>query len=491
MSTRKINIEIVGAVLMDLKKQAFLRDVGKELLEENVAVFAGAGMSAGSGFVNWAELLRPIAEELGLDVDKETDLVALAQFHCNDNANNRSQLNQRLIEEFSREAVETENHQILCRLPIRTYWTTNYDKIIENTLDKSGKIADIKYTKEHLSTTKPKRDAVVYKMHGDVDHSTHAVLTKDDYERYHVKMDQYLSNLKGDLISKTFIFIGFSFTDPNLDYILSRVRVAYEGNQRRHYCFIRAVDREEDEDLADFEYRKIKQDYFVKDLERFNIKTILVDTFDEITELLRRLEKNYKSRTIFISGAAYEYGKMGEHEALQFVYKLSRNLVSNSIRVVSGFGLGVGSSVISGVLEETFTTPKAKIEDQLVLRPFPQSTKGEIPLSEMWSKYREDMINYAGIALFLFGNKFDGENVIPSSGMREEYEIAKNKGLFLIPVGATGYMAEVLWNEMNLEVQNSVGFSSRLKELFLKLGDKGAHPEELIETVAEICKLAE
>ncbi|GLR62768.1 SIR2 family protein [Marinospirillum insulare] len=393
---------------MDLKKQAFLRDVGKELLEENVAVFAGAGMSAGAGFVNWAELLRPIADELGLDVDKENDLVALAQFHCNDNANNRSQLNQRLIEEFSREASETENHKILCRLPIRTYWTTNYDKIIENALDNSGKIADVKYTKEHLSTTKPKRDAVVYKMHGDVDHASQAVLTKDDYERYHVKMDQYLANLKGDLISKTFIFIGFSFTDPNLDYILSRIRVAYEGNQRRHYCFIRGVKQEDAEELADFEYRRRKQDYFVKDLERFNVKTILVDDFSEITELLRRLEQNYKSKTIFISGAAHEYGEMGEHDALKFVYQLSRKLVSQGIRVVSGFGLGVGSSVISGVLEQTFTSPKAKVEDQLILRPFPQSTEGGLPLSALWSKYREDMINHAGIALFLFGNKSDG-----------------------------------------------------------------------------------
>lgn len=474
---------------MDLKKQAFLRDVGKELFEENVAVFAGAGMSAGAGFVNWAELLRPIADELGLDVDKENDLVALAQFHCNDNANNRSQLNQRLIEEFSREALETENHQILCRLPIRTYWTTNYDKIIENALDKSGKIADVKYTKEHLSTTKPKRDAVVYKMHGDVDHASQAVLTKDDYERYHVKMDQYLANLKGDLISKTFIFIGFSFTDPNLDYILSRVRVAYEGNQRRHYCFIRGVDREEGEELADFEYRKRKQDFFVKDLERFNVKTILVDAFSEITELLRRLEQNYKAKTIFISGAAHEYGKMGEHEALRFVYKLSRNLVSQGIRVVSGFGLGVGSSVISGVLEQTFTSPKAKVEDQLVLRPFPQSTEGGLPLSDLWSRYREDMINHAGIALFLFGNKHDGENILLSNGMREEYEIAKSKGLFLIPVGATGYMAEELWNERNTEMQNSTDVSKDMKQLFSNLGDSKAKPEELIETVTKIINI--
>ncbi len=474
---------------MDLKKQAFLRDVGKELIEENVAVFAGAGLSAEAGFVNWAELLRPIADELGLDVDKENDLVALAQFHCNDNANNRSQLNRRLIEEFSREALETENHKILCRLPIRTYWTTNYDKIIETALDKSGKIADVKYTKEHLSTTKPKRDAVVYKMHGDVDHASQAVLTKDDYERYHVKMDQYLANLKGDLISKTFIFIGFSFTDPNLDYILSRVRVAYEGNQRRHYCFIRGVQQEDGEELADFEYRKKKQDYFVKDLERFNVKTILVDIFSEITELLRRLEQSYKAKTIFISGAAHEYGQMGEREALGFVYKLSRNLVSKGMRVVSGFGLGVGSSVISGVLEQTFTSPKAKVEDQLVLRPFPQSTEGGVPLSDLWTKYREDMINHAGIALFLFGNKSSEDTVVLSNGMREEYEIAKKIGLFLIPIGATGYMAEELWEERNTEIQNSTADSIEMKQLFSKLGDSESTAEELIDSVTEIINL--
>jgi hypothetical protein len=474
---------------MNLKKRAFLRDVGKELSEENVAVFAGAGMSAGAGYVDWAELLRPIADELGLDVSKESDLVALAQFHCNDNANNRSQLNQRLIEEFSREALETENHKILCRLPIRTYWTTNYDKIIELALDRSGKIADVKYTKEHLSTTKPKRDAVVYKMHGDVEHANQAVLTKDDYERYHVKMEQYLANLKGDLISKTFIFIGFSFTDPNLDYILSRVRVAYEGNQRRHYCFIRSVTPGYEENHADFEYRKRKQDYFVKDLERFNVKTILVENFSEITDLLRKLEQNFNSKTIFISGAAHEYGVMKERDALGFVYKLSRNLASKGMRVVSGFGLGIGSSVISGVLEQTYSNPKAKVEDHLVLRPFPQSTEGKLPLATLWTKYREDMIDHAGIALFMFGNKLSDGNIIYSNGMREEYEIARGKGLFLIPIGATGYMAEQLWKEQNSKLQTDAKISEEMKQLFAKLGDNNLKDTETIDLVNKIIDL--
>ncbi|WP_257266354.1 SIR2 family protein [Endozoicomonas sp. ONNA2] len=372
---------------MNLVRESFIRDVGKELLEENVAIFAGAGMSAGAGFVNWSELLRPIAEELGLDVEKESDLVSLAQYHCNANGNNRSQLNQRLIEEFSQDAELTENHEILSRLPIKTFWTTNYDKLIEKSLSSLGKIADVKFTTNQLSTTKPKRDAIVYKMHGDVEHAHDAVLTKDDYERYHVKMDQYLSALKGDLISKLFIFIGFSFTDPNLDYILSRVRVAYNGSQRRHYCFIKKIELEEGESEADFRYRERKQELFVNDLNRFNIKAILIDDYSEITELLRVIEFNYKKKTIFISGAAHEYGAYGEKETLKFVHRLSGKLISEGYKVVSGFGLGIGSSVISGALEQIYMKGNSTINDQLVLRPFPQSSSGSSSLRDLWTNY--------------------------------------------------------------------------------------------------------
>ena len=61
-------------------------------------------------------------------------------------------------------------------------------------------------------------------MHGDVDHASDAIICKDDYEAYPLKMAAFVSALRGDLIEKTFLFLGFSFTDPNIDYILSRVR---------------------------------------------------------------------------------------------------------------------------------------------------------------------------------------------------------------------------------------------------------------------------
>ena len=167
---------------MNRDKEAFLREIGKELEEDNVAIFAGSGLSAPAGYVSWLELLRSTAKDIGLDVDKEHDLVTLAQYHLNVNGQNRSHLNKRLIEEFSKSGEITENHKILARLPIDTYWTTNYDKLIERALESAGKVTDVKYTKKQLAFTKPKRDAVVYKMHGDVDHPDDAVLSKDDYE---------------------------------------------------------------------------------------------------------------------------------------------------------------------------------------------------------------------------------------------------------------------------------------------------------------------
>lgn len=465
---------------MDRAKEAFLREIGKELEERNVAIFAGAGLSVPAGFVSWPELLRPIAEDIGLDVDKEHDLVSLAQYHLNENALNRSHLTKRLLDEFSKSTGITENHRILARLPIDTFWTTNYDKLIETALTDAGRSPDVKYTKKQLAHTKPKRDAVVYKMHGDIDHPDDAVLTKDDYEAYHVKMDQFITALSGDLVSKTFIFIGFSFTDPNLDYILSRVRLAYDRSQRAHYCFLKEVTREEGEDEAEYKYRRRKQELFCGDLKRFNIKTVLVPSYSDITNILRIVEARHKQRSIFISGAAHDFGDWGENTSQRFIHDLSGQLIEAGYKIVSGFGLGVGSAVISGALEKIYMNPRNHSAEQLVLRPFPQQVYGKNDRKAVWTRYRQDMMSYAGVAIFLFGNKIQDGSVVNSSGMLEEYGIAKEQGLALIPVGATGFVSEILWNKCLEDAQEKFGGSHEIVEALCRLGDKGLGPDRII-----------
>ncbi|HEX4963798.1 MAG TPA: SIR2 family protein [Thermoanaerobaculia bacterium] len=211
----------------------FIRLYSKAVEAGNAAIFAGAGLSRTAGFVDWKGLLKEIAEDLGLSIDKESDLVALAQYHLN-TKQNRARLNQALIEEFTKSAAQTRSHYLLARLPIHTIWTTNYDQLIERELEAAGKSVDIKLTQENLAQTRPGRDAILYKMHGCVTQPQDAVLTKDDYENYEKRRPLFVENLKGDLISKTFLFLGFSFSDPNVDYVLSRIRVLLDKNQREH-----------------------------------------------------------------------------------------------------------------------------------------------------------------------------------------------------------------------------------------------------------------
>ena len=166
------------------ERDRLVGNLTKELREQNLAIFAGAGLSVPAGYVGWNKLLEPIAEELKLDIEQEaSNLVALAQYYANENAGNRGHLNQLLIEEFCKKATITDNHRILARLPIDTYWTTNYDKLIEQSLSQAGKTPDVKYEMRQLVYTKPRRDAIVYKMHGDIGHPADAVLIKDDYEK--------------------------------------------------------------------------------------------------------------------------------------------------------------------------------------------------------------------------------------------------------------------------------------------------------------------
>ena len=202
----------------------FKKAYSKAIQEGYAAIFAGAGLSKASGFVNWKELLNDLAQEIQLDVEKEPDLVEVAQYYCNEKRS-RNEINEKILNRFVTESQESESIRILADLPIRVFWTTNYDHLLEDTLKKYGKRIDIKMTIESLATNLSGNDAVVYKMHGDYLDPSSCVILKDDYEIYNDKRQLFTTTLQGDLVSKTFLFIGFSFEDPNLKYILSRIRI--------------------------------------------------------------------------------------------------------------------------------------------------------------------------------------------------------------------------------------------------------------------------
>jgi hypothetical protein len=475
---------------MKAEHKAFYRDVIKELETGTLSIFAGAGLSVDAGHVNWKNLLQDITEDLGLDYNKETDLIAIAQYNKN-KIGSRSQINKKIIDEFNRGLKPTPNHAILARLPIYTYWTTNYDNLIEKSLEAVKRIPDVKHSVSQLTNQIPRRDAIVYKMHGDATLPNEATIIKDDYERYSTEKAPFLTALNSDLLSKRFIFIGFSFTDPNLDYVLSRVRIHLREAQRHHYHFVKKLDKDQyikDGMEADFDFDKRKQELFVNDLSRFGLQPVWVDTYPEITAILREIEDTHKRKTIFLSGSAEDYHSWDSQDGQAFIHKLSAELIAQEFRIVNGFGWGVGSAVINGALSQIYENPERFSRDQLIVRPFPQFATGGKTLEVLWNEYRNDMIDFAGVSVIVFGNKKEGTSsrVVEANGVYKEYEIAKAKKLFIIPVFPTGWMAEKIYSELessHFGLENGdqlIPLMAELKTL--------TDPDKIIQQVIKIIK---
>lgn len=459
----------------------FIDDFVKALKENNAVVFAGAGMSVQSGYFDWKKMLAPVADKLGLNISEEYDLTMLAQFFVDDK-NGRGELNQILVDEFHKAGIIlTDNHKILASLPIQIYWTTNFDSLIEDSLKAQGRTPDVKRNQDDLSINLPRRDAIVYKMHGDITDISKVVLTKHDYEDYYKTRELFSNAFKADFVSRTMLFIGFSFSDPNLDYLISRIRTIQNKNKKPDYYFIK-----EDEDPKKHHRQKLR----ANSLKQYGLRPLWIKKYPEITEILQEIERRILRNIVLISGSANSYGDFwnAANKGQIFIHDLSKALSRENYKIISGFGLGVGSGVINGVLDNMSDRRNQNIDDYLILRPFPQFKTTDKPLKEIWREYREAFIPLAGIAIFVFGNKNEGTEIILANGMKEEFEIAVSKGLKAIPIGSTGFMSKELHDTVMKDFKEYFPEAPELEKDFKLLGDTSLGEETIISTVIKIVK---
>jgi len=472
-----------------MDRSRFIKRYAEAMGSGDVAIFAGAGLSRAAGYVDWRSLLRDIATELNLDIDRETDLIAIAQYHLNEKRH-RGRLNQAIVEELAGSATPTRTHRILARLPISTAWTTNYDQLLERSFEDAGKIVDLKLTQENLAHTKRGRDVVLYKMHGCVTQPHEAVVTKDDYEQYETRRRLFTESLKGDLIAKTFLFLGFSFTDPNIDYILSRVRVLIGANVREHFCVMRTPERPArmvGRKKAEYEYEQRKTTLRQADLLRFGIETVWVNDYSQVEILLTALSSFIHRKAVFVSGAAYDPAPLGRARLDDLAREIGDRLIREGYNLVSGFGLGLGEQCVIGALRALYGIPKGADLDRLIVRPFPRATKAN--RQEQNTRHREDLIARSGAVIVMAGNSEQAGGTEISPGVLEEVDIALREGKRVIPIGAK-HAARKVWEKAVADPERYLPGLKARKEL-TTLGDSKAKNEQLINALFDLLGKAE
>lgn len=457
--------------------ERFYTEYTRALREGTAALFAGAGLSVPAGYVDWKKLLEPLASNLGLDVRQETDLPALAQFAVNEDGGNKTAVTQRILDDLTREAVLTPSHELLARLPLRSVWTTNYDNLLEKAFEAAGKRPDVKRRPTSLSLTTRDADVTVYKMHGDITEPEQAVITKDDYEAYQEGARQLFSTtLQAELASKTFLFLGFSFNDTNLGYVLARVRGLLGQHHRTHFW----VEKRKDDPQE-----RRRQELQVNNLRRYGIRCLLIDDYAEIPRMLGRLQERLRSNNVFVSGTIADPGTMGQERLERFAVALSGALIRAGHTVFSGFGRGLGESVYLGAFQATRTPMSG--QGRLELRPMPRG----LPVAEKaaaYSEWRRHIIRQTGFTLILCGNKReDSGRVIVGPGIREEFELSLKEGSRPIPVAATGMGAVAsgavdLWNEMKDKLDTYYP-EGGVEPFFQVLADPRQPDEALIKAI--------
>jgi hypothetical protein len=463
-----------------LDKQTFLKEYTRALREGDAALFTGAGISRAAGYVDWKQLLKDIAEDLGLDVDRESDLVALAQFHVN-HRKGRDRINQLLIDEFLEHVELTKTHHLIASLPVHTLWTTNYDDLLETAFVAANKRIDVKRRSDDFSVTRRRTDVTIYKMHGDKTDPAQAVLTKEDYESYNTKRELFTISLKGDLARQTFLFLGFSFADPNVLYILSRVKQLLEENSRKHYCILRPPKLGESKESA---YDATRFSHWLADLHRYNIQPVLIDDYKEVEGILAELNRRAHLKDIFISGSATDFDPMGKDRFELFCRTLGAELIKKGFNIISGFGAGVGDLVTFGAMQAL----QKNDDERMQLWPFPRAVPAGTDRGAFWRDYRERIMANAGVCIVLAGNKRDAAGaIVPAQGVREEVEIARASGKVVIPVGATGHVAKELWDLYGSAPADYFEGADVSKSL-ATLGDSATEIPLLVQAVLDILR---
>lgn len=470
---------------MPITRQKLLDHYVSAMREGDAALFIGAGMSRPSGFLDWKGLMRECATELGLDVDLEHDLIAVAQYYINQRSMERTALNQILIDEFTKPVKLSANHLVIARLPISTIWTTNFDTLIEEALKRSNRIVDVKSRDQDIARHIKGREVIVYKMHGDIAMPDKAIICTDDYERYARDHKVFQNALEGDLVNKTFLFLGFSFTDPNLEYMLGHLRSLLENSKRQHYTIMREVrlDRSKGTDAQrSFQYAKNKQRLQIEDLQRYGIQTHLIEKFSDLDDILALLETRYNQRNLFVSGSAHDFGDYGEPETRDLCMQLGEKIIENKFKLVSGYGLNIGTAVVEGALLKLYEIGDKTMEKHLLLRPFPRNLPTALGESEFNLRYREDMISKCEFAIFVAGTSRSSRE---SVGVMQEYEIARRMGKYPIPIGVTGFAARRIWELMKPDI-DTIYHGAVTSQMFERLNLSDIGNEALVEAVFDI-----
>jgi hypothetical protein len=221
----------------------------KDIAARRSVLFLGAGVSKnaanskGEHPLDWKEFLRHLASRVA-DLQQKKEILL-----CVDDADlltacelarkylHHDGFKTALLHEFADKAFQPAKiHDDLSRVDSRFVLTTNFDKLYENRANQIQKNTVLVKTYYDVDVADMFRRSqrVVLKVHGTIDSPDRTIFTRSQYALARRNHAHFYQMLRGLFVTHTFVFLGASLRDPDIQILLEDHAYRFEGS-RPHY----------------------------------------------------------------------------------------------------------------------------------------------------------------------------------------------------------------------------------------------------------------
>lgn len=196
----------------------------------DIVPFIGAGLSKGCGLPDWGALLDRLLERNGRReaIRNRTDFLRTAEYvlACTpDGLPGMVREIELAFKESLSPVSQSDAHLLVSALNAPILYTTNYDSLLEDAYDYLERSYQKVVSLDDVRKASLFSEGVqIVKFHGSLEKADSIVLTESAYFQ-RLDFESPLDiKLRSDLFGKNLIFLGYSFTDINIRYMLYRLR---------------------------------------------------------------------------------------------------------------------------------------------------------------------------------------------------------------------------------------------------------------------------
>lgn len=142
-----------------------------------------------------------------------------------------------MLREYSGNAyAPAQIHDDLSLIDSRLVLTTNFDKLYENRANflQQNTVLVKNYYDQDVADVFRRQDRVVLKVHGTIDSPDRTIFTRSQYALARRDFAHFYQLLRGLFVTHTFVFLGASMRDPDIQLLLEDHAYRFEG-ARPHY----------------------------------------------------------------------------------------------------------------------------------------------------------------------------------------------------------------------------------------------------------------